>query len=381
LKKAGRTPNRHDLFIVDELPGDECSSTKVREALQMQNVEAVQRLCLASVAEYLLAHRDRLYANSSSSAVGPSGSSSSHVSSGYATAPAPKSAPPAVKSSAPQTSSVQGASVGVGLTPDDLRSYWREMKGERTVIGFYGHSAKAGGYRSFSNFFDQADAPFDFELPIELFDFPMAEKDRVVPCEFSEKAIMLCKAAAMGDQWSFDRIRVAKDPSEAKRLGRGVWNFDDSVWTRIVCTVGFQVVYQKFLKTPSIRSILLGTGDKLLAEATRNDKNWGIGIDIGDSRVQTPSAWQGSNILGWALMEARSVLRNDQSTSYSSSGSKAGAPQTSAKKNSDIAISGQEDEYPQLGRAKKQDAASEAKLQIDGKEEQLPKVKRRWGNK
>merc|ERR550525_2103699 len=114
----------------------------------------------------------------------------------------------------------------------------------------------------------------------------------------------------MGDQWSFDQIKVAKHPAEAKRLGRGVWNFDDSVWTRIVCAVSFQVVYQKFLKTPSIRSILLGTGDKLLAEATRNDKNWGIGIDVGDSRVQTPSAWQGSNILGWALMEARSILQN-----------------------------------------------------------------------
>merc|ERR1712025_1083908 len=74
----------------------------------------------------------------------------------------------------------------------------------------------------------------------------------------------------------------------------------------------FQVVYQKFSKTSSIRGVLLGTDDRLIAEATRQDRNWGIGIDVGDPRVQIPCKWQGANILGWALMEARAALRSSE---------------------------------------------------------------------
>ena len=36
----------------------------------------------------------------------------------------------------------------------------------------------------------------------------------------------------------------------------------------------------------------------------------GIGMGADDERVATPSAWQGSNILGWALMEACPARRD-----------------------------------------------------------------------
>merc|ERR1740139_1421516 len=108
---------------------------------------------------------------------------------------------------------------------------------------------------------------------------------------------------------SYEAIKNATGPGTAKRLGRRVENFDDATWNRIVCSVAFQVVHQKFSKTEAIRGVLLQTGDKLIAEATRNDKSWGIGVDADDHRVQKPSQWQGANILGWALMEARAALR------------------------------------------------------------------------
>merc|ERR1712232_711425 len=38
------------------------------------------------------------------------------------------------------------------------------------------------------------------------------------------------------------------------------------------------------------------------------DANWGIGIDMGDTRVNDPCQWRGANMLGWALMCARSNL-------------------------------------------------------------------------
>jgi ribA/ribD-fused uncharacterized protein len=123
---------------------------------------------------------------------------------------------------------------------------------------------------------------------------------------------MLCKAAAMGDLGSFRAIAALDDtvpPSKVKALGRKVSGFREEIWHRVVCTVAFETVFQKFQKTASLQATLLGTGDKLIAEATSHDSNWGIGIDVGDARVKVPSQWRGTNILGWALMECRIALR------------------------------------------------------------------------
>lgn len=195
------------------------------------------------------------------------------------------------------------------MTPAKLREMWANQFGRRSVIGFYGATGDRTGYGCFSNFFDQTDCPFDFVVPRGWFGFPVDERDRTVRCTFSEKSIMLVKAAMMGDRDSFKKIAKATTPAAAKKLGRLVRGFDDELWSRVVCTVALEVVHQKFSKTSSIREVLLGTGHKLLAEATRNDRNWGIGIDLGDERVQTPARWQGANILGWALMMAREALR------------------------------------------------------------------------
>ena len=62
---------------------------------------------------------------------------------------------------------------------------------------------------------------------------------------------------------------------------------------------------------PHFRAALLQTGRALIAEATSNDRHWGIGLDEGHASVQTPALWRGSNILGWALMEAREVIAGE----------------------------------------------------------------------
>jgi len=54
--------SRRDLFLTDELPGEECSSTKLREALTRQDVAAIRAMCFDVVADYLLANREDLYA-------------------------------------------------------------------------------------------------------------------------------------------------------------------------------------------------------------------------------------------------------------------------------------------------------------------------------
>lgn len=44
-------------------------------------------------------------------------------------------------------------------------------------------------------------------------------------------------------------------------------------------------------------------------EASPTDRVWGIGLAADDPRAAHPSTWRGANLLGFALMEARSRLR------------------------------------------------------------------------
>lgn len=200
---------------------------------------------------------------------------------------------------------------GVDLTPAALAETWQRYTKPQKVTEFKGSAEREAGteLRVFSNFF--AEAEFEFEVPAELcaVGFTLSAAERCVRCQFSEKAIMLCKAAVMGDRASWELIKAAADPLTAKGLRRSVEPWDEERWTTVVCAVAFSVVWQKFAKTPALLPVLLATGDSFIVEATRADKVWGIGLDKGDARIAVPGQWKGTNVLGWALMEARDALR------------------------------------------------------------------------
>ena len=123
---------------------------------------------------------------------------------------------------------------------------------------------------------------------------------------------MACKAAAMGDWASFQKIsRSSTDPKACKALGRKVKPFRQERWAGVVVEVAIEIATQKFASDPAIWKTLDGTGDRVLAEMTRSDSYWGTGIDRSHADAQTPSAWPGTNILGYALMVARDRLRAD----------------------------------------------------------------------
>lgn len=182
-------------------------------------------------------------------------------------------------------------------------------KGEETqanLLAFY--SDRPGKkFREFSNFFSEM-APFTFVLPAfaRREDLPASSQ-----CEFSEKAIMLTKAAMMGDIEMFHEIERAKDPKSCKSLGRGVRHFDDALWKRHLEETAFEVVRQKFESSGDLRRLLLSTGITIIAEAAPNDSIWGIGLGLADDRSLNPAQWCGQNILGYALMRVRSHLRGE----------------------------------------------------------------------
>ncbi|MEK3871918.1 NADAR domain-containing protein [Paenibacillus sp. FSL M7-0831] len=54
-----------------------------------------------------------------------------------------------------------------------------------------------------------------------------------------------------------------------------------------------------------IGAVLLGTGTRVLVEASPVDRIWGVGLAADDERIENPLLWQGNNLLGFALMEVQ----------------------------------------------------------------------------
>ncbi len=53
----------------------------------------------------------------------------------------------------------------------------------------------------------------------------------------------------------------------------------------------------KFGQNKDLRDYLLGTGDRILVEASPLDRIWGIGLAADDPRAEQVSTWQGQNLL------------------------------------------------------------------------------------
>ena len=60
---------------------------------------------------------------------------------------------------------------------------------------------------------------------------------------------------------------------------------------------------------PELRDFLLGTGSRVLVEASSRERVWGIGLAAADDRGTSTAYWQDLNPPGFALMEVRHRLR------------------------------------------------------------------------
>lgn len=98
---------------------------------------------------------------------------------------------------------------------------------------------------------------------------------------------------------SRELIRKAKDPSIAKKLGRGVEMRPD--WDSVKEGLMRGFVRQKF-ESPFLADLLLKTDDaELIHGNTWNDRVWGVCRGVGQ------------NLLGKILMEVRQELKNSSS--------------------------------------------------------------------
>ena len=129
-----------------------------------------------------------------------------------------------------------------------------------------------------------------------------------------EQFFAAAKARLFGDQDTLRRIMRVSDPIKHKRYGRQVKGFDEAVWERERENVVRVASYYKFSQNPAMRQHLLGTGDKMLVEASPFDAIWGIGHRADDPAAIQPSLWRGSNLLGKSLQVVRDLLREHAPT-------------------------------------------------------------------
>jgi len=126
----------------------------------------------------------------------------------------------------------------------------------------------------------------------------------------AEHFMMAEKARLFNDNKTLEEIMKAKTAAQAKKLGRKVTNFNDKIWKENRSKIVLEGNYYKF-SDPEYKSFLLKTGNKIIVEASPMDTIWGIGLSQNSDKIYNPTTWRGLNLLGFALMEVRDKLRNE----------------------------------------------------------------------
>lgn len=140
--------------------------------------------------------------------------------------------------------------------------------------------------------------------------FPCEFVDNGVVYKTAEHYMMAAKARLFDDNEILKLILQANSPNEAKGLGRKIENFNSEIWDHHKYQIVVQANLLKFSQNQEFKEFLLSTEDKVIVEASPYDKIWGIGMLVSDKNSGNPLLWNGENLLGFALMEVRDLLKD-----------------------------------------------------------------------
>ncbi|HEX8614978.1 MAG TPA: NADAR family protein [Telluria sp.] len=178
-------------------------------------------------------------------------------------------------------------------TLDELRS--RFNAGESfSFLQFWGHTPPKDGAITRSCFSQWYAAPFELDGDA---------------CPTAEHYMMAEKARLFDDEATRAKVLAAATPGAAKALGRGIVNFVEADWLAHRFDIVCRANVAKFGQNPALRDFLVGTGKHVLVEASPVDRIWGTGLAADDPKSNDPNLWEGPNLLGFALMEARRQLQ------------------------------------------------------------------------
>ncbi len=125
----------------------------------------------------------------------------------------------------------------------------------------------------------------------------------------AEHWMMAEKARLFEDEEILAKIILAKSPAEAKKLGRQVKGFDVEIWQEKCFEIVVRGNFYKFSQNEDLKNFLLNTNERVIVEASPVDPIWGIGLAVDNPNTENPEQWKGTNLLGFALMEVRDLLR------------------------------------------------------------------------
>ena len=177
-------------------------------------------------------------------------------------------------------------------TVDELLSVIR-AGGQPKYLAFWGHQPPPGGGVGKGCLSQWWPAPFTVDGET----YPSAEH-----------FMMAAKALLFGDAEMAGRIRDAPHPGVAKELGRQVRGYDEQRWAERRFDLVVTGNLAKFGQHQELRDFLVGTGARVLVEASPRDRIWGTGLAADHEHSASPEHWPGLNLLGFALMEVRHRL-------------------------------------------------------------------------
>lgn len=126
-----------------------------------------------------------------------------------------------------------------------------------------------------------------------------------------EQYMMHQKALMFSDTNIAEQIMNTTNVGKIKALGRSIINYNDTIWNGVRQVIVYKGLLEKFRQNGNLREQLLSTGNDILAECAVQDRIWGIGISMSDSKRYEIDLWKGQNLLGFCLMLVREALKNE----------------------------------------------------------------------
>lgn len=125
----------------------------------------------------------------------------------------------------------------------------------------------------------------------------------------AEQYMMAMKAQLFNDAAALDIIMNTNNPKIQKATGRTVKGFVKHLWEENAKVYVYRANLAKFTQHQAAYDWLMGTGDRLLVEASPWDSIWGIGLDANDPRAKDKNTWLGTNWLGEIVTQVREDIR------------------------------------------------------------------------
>lgn len=157
-------------------------------------------------------------------------------------------------------------------------------------IYFYGHTK--GKYSCFSNF------------------YPAKFTENTITFNCSEQYFMYQKCLLFDPDNNalIKKILLATNPAKIKQFGRQINNFNEDIWITNRENAMLSALRLKFFQNANLKKILVDSNNKILYEASNQDRIWGIGFYATEALVNKNKF--GLNLLGKCLMIVREELKN-----------------------------------------------------------------------